>query len=137
MIEILLALVCYSGGRCEEPVLPMPHEAAVVAMCESGDTLRVGSLDWEAVNVNVDSTRDTGAFQINSYWVWSGEDRWFINRLAWELKMSPDTLLAAWPTAGDAPPAAQLKAFYLLWDEGRGSSHWAASQHCWGPLLER
>ncbi len=40
-------------------------------------------------------------------------------------------------TTGLPPPASlypydvQLEAFYKLWDEGRGASHWEPSRVCW------
>lgn len=42
----------------------------------------------------------------------------------------------SWVT-GLNPPAkihsleTQLEAFYELWDEGRGASHWQPSRYCW------
>ena len=82
LIEWVLALVCYAGAGCDEPTVTLSPAAASVAACESGDTVRLGTLDWDAVNVNADGTRDYGAFQFNDYWVWSDADRWFMNQLA-------------------------------------------------------
>jgi hypothetical protein len=136
LIEWALALVCYAGAGCEEPTVTLSPAAASVAACESGDTVRRGTLDWDAVNVNADGTRDYGAFQFNDHWVWSDADRWFMNQLAARLQMSPDTLLSAWPTAADAPPAVQVIAFEMLWNDGQGSFHWSASQKCWESLMK-
>lgn len=41
-----------------------------------------------------------------------------------------------WVTGLDAPAKhhsfdVQLEAFYTLWDEGRGASHWEPSRYCW------
>ena len=130
MIEIFFALLCM-GGVCHPEYMTLSREAAAVASCESGDTVTLGSLNWNAVNTNTDGTIDTGAFQFNGYWIWSSDDRWMMRRIAQRLAMSSDAVLSAWPRAGDAPPAVQIAAFEVVWDDGRGWRHWAASRPCW------
>ena len=135
MISILLGLVC-SLGMCHVEHIAITPEAAAVASCESGDTVTLGSLDWDAVNVNADRSIDTGAFQFNSYWIWSADDRWMMRPIARRLGMTSDAVLSAWPRAGDAPPAVQIAAFEVVWDEGRGWRHWAASRPCWEKWID-
>jgi hypothetical protein len=107
-----------------------------VASCESGDTVTLGSLDWSAVNVNVDGTTDYGAFQINDYWIWNADDRWMMRPIAQRLGMTSDAVLSLWPRPSDAPPAVQIAAFEVIWDEGRGWQHWAASRPCWEKWID-
>jgi hypothetical protein len=114
----------------------LSHEAAAVASCESGDTVTLGSLDWSAVNVNVDGTVDYGAFQINDYWIWNADDRWMMRPIAQRLGMTSDAVLSLWPRPSDAPPAVQLAAFEVIWDEGNGWQHWAASRPCWEKWID-
>lgn len=92
----------------------VPVEPAVIAItsCESGDGHNFGTISWDAVS----HTNDTGAFQFNDRtwrWLTGREDR-----------------------AKDAPQSIQLDAFYKLWNNGYGYTHWSASQRCWGQWLE-
>lgn len=135
MIEILLAIVCTLGGGCHADTITITNEAAAIAMCESGDTQTLGSLDWTATNVNGDGTIDRGAWQFNSYWIWNAQDRWVMRPFANSIGMSSDTLFAAWPTPNDAPPDVQYALFEYLWDSGYGWRHWSASRACWGQYM--
>jgi hypothetical protein len=91
-----------------------PVDTAVIAItsCESGDGHNFGTIKWDAVS----KTNDTGAFQFNDR-TW----RWLTNRN---------------DRAMDAPHSAQLMAFYKLWNDGYGHTHWSASQPCWSQWLE-
>lgn len=127
MIKLLLiaSLWCYNG-LCLSP------EATAVATCESGDTVTLGTMDWQAVNVNVDGTKDTGAFQFNSYWVWSSENRWAIIPVANNVyDISSRDFVRLYPDATKAPPSVQYEMFKNLWDNGYGWQHWSASKPCW------
>jgi hypothetical protein len=92
----------------------IPVETAVIAVssCESGDGHNFNTINWNAIS----KTNDTGAFQFNDRtwrWLTGREDR-----------------------AIDAPQSIQLEAFYKLWDNGYGYTHWSASQKCWSQWLE-
>jgi hypothetical protein len=138
MIEILLAIVCTIGGGCHADTITISKEAAAIAMCESGDTQTLGSVDWGAVNVNRDGSVDMGAFQFNSHWIWNPSDRWIMRPFANDvLGMSSDTLFHLWPTPNDAPPRVQVALFEYLWDGGRGWRHWAASRDCWDTYVNK
>jgi hypothetical protein len=134
LIELFLAYICTTSG-CYDDTIVMSPEATAIAMCESGDTQTLGSLDWNATNVNRDNTIDRGAFQFNGYWIWNPHDRWIMRPFANSIGMSSDALFHAWPTAGDAPPRVQVALFEYLWDNGRGWRHWAASRACWGKYI--
>lgn len=135
MISILLGLVC-SLGMCHVDTLQISPEAAAVASCESGDTVTLGSLDWDAVNVNIDGTTDGGAWQFNDYWIWNSDDRWMMRPIANAMHMTSDAMLMAWPRPELAPPAVQYHAFEVVWDEGRGWWHWSASRPCWEKWIQ-
>lgn len=82
------------------------YNATAVATCESGNTVTFGTHSWIARS----DTADGGAFQFNDItWQWLGYDS----------------------TADLAYPGIQIEAFITLWNDGRGSSHWSASQPCW------
>ena len=118
------------------PLPPITPEAQAIATCESGDTKTLGSANYTAVNVNVDGTIDTGAWQFNSYWVWSSTNRWTIITLANNVyDMSSTEFLRRYPTAADASPDVQYQMFIQLWDNGRGWQHWASSRPCWEQWL--
>lgn len=118
------------------PLPPITPEAQAIATCESGDTINLGTIDYTAVNVNRDGTIDTGAWQFNSYWVWSKQDRWAIIPLANNVyDMSSTEFLRRYPTAADAPPDVQYQMFIQLWDGGYGWRHWSASKPCWEQWL--
>lgn len=136
MIEIFFALICF-GGYCEPRYVEMSFEAAAIASCESGNTVTLGSVDWDATNVNVDGTVDSGAFQFNGYWIWNPHDRWMMRPFANSvLGMSSDTLFHLWAVAGDAPPEVQVALFEYVWDGGNGWRHWSASRPCWSKWME-
>lgn len=134
MIEILLGLVC-ALGVCHVEHIQISHEAAAVASCESGDTVTLGSLDWDSINVNVDGTIDQGAFQINSYWIWNAQDRWMMRPFANSIGLTSDQLFALYPNAIDAPPDIQVALFEYVWDDGYGWRHWSASRPCWSKWI--
>lgn len=135
MITIFLAILCSTTG-CHADTIQVSTPAAIVAMCESGDTVTVGSLDWQAVNVNADGTVDSGAWQFNNYWIWNADDRWIVRPFANQvLGMSSDTALHIWPTVRDMPPRVQYALFEYVWNNGRGWSHWSASRGCWGRYM--
>ncbi len=135
MIDILLGLVC-ALGMCHVEHIVITPEAAAVATCESGDTVTLGSLEWDAININVDGTVDGGAWQINDYWIWSSTDRWMMRPIAQRLGMTSDDVLTAWPRIEDAPPAVQYAAFEVIWNDGYGWQHWSASKPCWEQWLD-
>lgn len=125
--------LCTTDGECT--AVTMSPEAYAIAACESGDTETLGSLDWQAVNVNVDGTVDQGAFQFNSYWIWNPADLWIMEPIANRIGMSGKTFTTLWPTPNDAPPAIQLKVFDYVWNDGYGWQNWSASQPCWSQWL--
>lgn len=117
-------------------MIAISPEAKAIATCESGDTKTFGTIDYTAVNVNRDGTIDTGAWQFNSYWVWSADDRWAIIPLANGVyDISSTQFLRMYPTAADAPPSVQYAMFQQLWDGGYGWWHWSASKPCWDQWL--
>lgn len=132
---IIIWFIC-NFGECKTQTLTISPEAAAIAACESGDTVTLGSLDWNAINVNRNKTIDTGAFQFNSYWVWSGDDTWVIAPFASQYALSPSQFLMQYPTARDAPPNIQYAMFQYLWDNGYGWQHWSASRPCWSKWLK-
>ena len=87
----------------------LPLEAQVIAMCESGNTITLGTHDWSARSI----TSDGGAFQFND--------------ATWQWLMS-DTI---YTRADYAPPTIQYEAFQKLWQNGAGWQHWKSSKHCW------
>lgn len=135
MIEILLALVCYAGA-CHTDTLTISREAAAIASCESGDTVNLGSVDWNAVNINSDGTVDAGAWQFNNYWVWSATDRWAIIPVANNVyDISSAEFIKRYPTPLDAPPSVQYEMFKSLWNGGAGWRHWESSRSCWSQWM--
>jgi len=134
MISIFLELVC-SLSMCYTTHIDISNEAAVVAMCESGNTETLGSLNWNATNFNRDGTIDRGAWQFNSYWIWNPNDRWIMRPFANSIGMNSDDLFKKWPTPNDAPPAVQYALFQYIWNDGYGWRHWSASRDCWGQYL--
>jgi hypothetical protein len=134
MIELLLALIC-STGMCHTETITVTTEAAAIATCESGDTVALGSVDWNAVNVNVDGTTDGGAFQFNDYWIWNPADRWMMRSIARSMGLTSDQVFAWWPKAQYAPPDVQYHAFEVVWNDGWGWRHWSASRSCWEQWL--
>lgn len=113
----------------------MIPEAIVIAACESGNTQTLGTLNWQAVNTNVDGTVDGGAFQFNDYWIWNTSDRWVMRPVAKRLGITSDELFLQYPNAESAPPYVQYTAFLYLWDNGYGWRHWAASKSCWSQWM--
>lgn len=135
IITLFLAYICNTQG-CYDNTINMSFEAQVIAMCESGNTQTLGSLNWNAVNMNKDGTIDYGAFQFNNYWIWNSKDRWIMRPFANNrLLMSSDTLFHIWPTPKDAPPKVQVALFEYVWDDGKGWRHWSSSRSCWGKLI--
>ena len=130
MIATTLVWLCLQG-QCIE-VRP---EAVAVAMCESGDTVTLGTGSWTAYNDNTDGSTDGGAWQINDYWVWSTDDFWVIRPVAASLGMTPKEFLHRYPSPLAAPPAIQYLVFEYLWADGAGAWHWSASEHCWGEVV--
>jgi len=117
-------------------VITISPEATAIATCESGDTVTLGSIDYTAVNKNTDGTYDTGAWQFNSYWVWSKSDRWAIIPIANGVyDISSTEFLRKYPTAADAPPSVQYEMFKFLWNNGYGWRHWASSRKCWSQWM--
>lgn len=82
------------------------YNAIAVATCESGNTVTFGTHSWRARS----DTADGGAFQFND--------------ATWKL-------LGYAHTADRAHPGTQINAFITLWNDGRGSRNWSASQRCW------
>lgn len=79
-----------------------------IATCESGDGQ--GSYSLTAKNSRSSAS---GKYQaIRSTWEW----------------VMPDYP----PPASRWPESVQDRFFLLLWDDGRGASHWAPSRSCWG-----
>jgi len=130
----LRALVAEASQSPPEPVDPeptLPHDALVIAACESGARLsdgsaRLGTHRWEAVNGDRGGhpprSTASGAFQfLDGTWEWVWRD----------LLGEP----APTPRAKQASPSDQLRAFLALWDDRRGSSHWDASRSCWAGML--
>lgn len=79
--------------------------AAIVAQCESGNL---------ALAKNPNSTA-SGPWQfLDGTWEW---------------------VTGLEPPARKYPRHIQRQAFYKLWDEGRGASHWSPSEHCWGDKI--
>lgn len=86
--------------------------ASAIGWCESRD-------DYQAQNP-VSSA--SGRYQfIDGTWQWTWES---------VIGKEPPT-----PRAYQASQAQQDKAFYALWDEGRGARHWSPSQSCWKDML--
>jgi hypothetical protein len=136
MIEVILALACYAGGICKEQSITISRESAAIASCESGDTEKLGSIDWKNTNVNVDGTVDAGAWQFNNYWVWNPNDRWAIIPVANGVYgITSAQFIKQWPTPLDAPPSVQYAMFQSLWDDGYGWRHWKSSQPCWSKWM--
>lgn len=130
LLETTLLWLCLQG-KC----IQATPEAVAVAMCESGDTVTLGTGSWTITNDNLDGSTDGGAWQINDYWVWSTDDFWVIKPFAASLGMTPMEFLHRYPSPQVAPPAIQYKMFEYLWDDGRGAWHWSASEHCWGEVV--
>lgn len=135
MIEWILALVC-ATSMCHTESMMVSIEAAAIATCESGDQVTLGSVDWQAVNVNIDGTTDGGAFQFNDYWIWNPNDKWMMRPIARSMHLTSDQMLAWWPKAQLAPPDVQYHAFEVVWDDGWGWQHWNASRPCWEQWLK-
>jgi hypothetical protein len=123
---------CVSGICWVEEISP---EAQAIAACESGNTITLGSLNWAAINVNVDGTIDGGAFQFNNYWVWNSQDRWVMRPVAKRIGITSDALFLRYPSADVADPYVQYQTFIYLWDNGYGWQHWSASRPCWSKWL--
>lgn len=112
LASVLLDLYLRICGSQFCQVVPVGTEVLAIMTCESGDTATLGTHNWNAVS----RTNDTGAFQFNDVtwqWITQRTDR-----------------------AKDAPQTVQLAAFYKLWDNGYGYTHWASSQDCWSQWLE-
>lgn len=107
--SVYLSFVLCDFGYCKTIEVDVPVIA--ITTCESGDAHNFGTIDWNAVSV----TNDTGAFQFNdATWAWvTGRD----------------------DRAKDAPQAVQLEAFYTLWNDGYGWTHWNSSKACWQEWL--
>ena len=133
-MTIILWFIC-TFGDCRTETITLSPEAVAIAACESGDTVTFGSMNWNAINVNHNKTIDTGAFQFNSYWVWSKDDTWVINPVASQYSMTASQFIALYPTARDAPPNVQYAMFQHLWNNGYGWQHWSASRPCWSKWL--
>jgi len=134
MLTVLLWM-CIEG-KCNWVNESLSQESAVIAMCESGDTKNIGSVDWHAVNINRDGTIDQGAWQFNSYWVWNTKDRWLINPIAKKIGLTGNQFFKMYPTPNDAPPLVQYEVFNYMWDNGFGWEHWASSKSCWGKWMK-
>ena len=132
MISLLVTFILYcTPTGCEK--VQLPPEALAIMACESGDTQTLGSYSWDAVNVNVDGTRDGGAFQFNGYWVWNPNDGWLL-RQAFGADWTSVT--DQYPSADKAPAHLQYQVFNTLWDDGYGWSHWASSRPCWSKWMK-
>ena len=133
LATILLYISC-QAGVCH--FIEVSPEAAAIAACESGDTVTLGSVDWNAVGYNGKWSTDGGAWKINDYWVWSSKDRWAIIPVANNVfDMSSTEFLRRWPSAEAAPPYVQYEMFKYLWNDGYGWRNWSASQPCWSQWL--
>jgi hypothetical protein len=130
MLKLLMIITLACTMECT--TIEVSPEAAAIAACESGDTETLGSVDWRAVNVNTNGTVDTGAFQFNSYWMWNIKEPWMLKRafgeqwheVAWQYR-----------AASAAPEHIQYEMFNAAWDNGKGWTHWKASQPCWSKWL--
>lgn len=111
-------------------------EEKAIAACESGDTQSLGSVNWDAVNINKDGTIDTGAFQFNSYWVWNQNDTWIMKNVIAQTNLSTKQFFKMYRHAKNAPPSIQRLTFMTLWNNGYGWQHWSASKQCWSKWLE-
>lgn len=116
-------------------VPPMTTEMKAIAACESGDTININSVDWNAVNINDDGTIDSGAFQFNSYWVWNSSNTWIMRHVISDLGMDKRSFFKEYPTARHAPPSIQIMVFNYLWDNGAGWKNWNASKNCWSKWM--
>lgn len=131
MISILITFILYcTPTECKK--VQLAPEALAIMTCESGDTQRLGSYNWNAVNVNVDGTRDGGAFQFNDYWVWNSNDGWLL-RQAFGADWASVT--EQYSSADKAPAYLQYQAFRTLWDNGYGWRHWESSRSCWSKWM--
>lgn len=114
LVLLLSSTVAPGAGTWEAPVEePLSGIALAVADCESGEILAdgtaiEGSYDIYAKNP---TSSASGAFQfIDSTWEW---------------------VTGLEPPARAYPLEVQEQAFWTLWDDGRGASHWAPSRYCW------
>ena len=136
LIELLISYYCLASGSCVSHSIKVTPEAAAVAACESGDTVTLGSVDWDAVGYNGTWSTDGGAWQFNSYWIWNPDLRWAIIPVANnQLGITSTYFLSQWPTAQSAPPYVQYEMFKYVWNDGYGWRNWSASQKCWSQWL--
>jgi hypothetical protein len=135
LIKLLISYYCFTGGICVTHTIEVIPEAVAVASCESGDTVTLGSVDWDAVGYNGTWSRDGGAWQFNDYWVWNPTNRWAINPVAKKIAMSGDDFVERWSSAESAPPYVQYEMFKFLWNDGYGWQNWSASKPCWDKWL--
>lgn len=110
MVEILIYLAC-SLGHCVPTPLTVTPEALAIAACESGDTVTLGSLSFNARNRR---TGDGGAWQFN--------DKTYL----W---------MNGYTNAEVDSPKNQYDSFVWLWRDGAGWRHWRSSKACWDKWL--
>lgn len=136
LFELLISIVCITGDNCTSNTISVSREAAAVAACESGDTVTLGSVDWDAVGYNGAWSTDGGAWQFNDYWIWNPDERWAIIPVANnQLGITSTYFLQQYPTAQSAPPHVQYEMFKFVWNDGYGYRNWSASQKCWSKWL--
>jgi len=129
---ILLYITC-QGNICH--VIDVTPEAAAVAACESGDTVTLGSVKWNAIGYNGTWSTDGGAWQFNSYWIWNPSNLWALNQVAPQFGMTGAELAELYPSAAVAPAHVQYTLFEIIWNDGYGWRNWSASQPCWSQWL--
>lgn len=122
--------MCYTESVTISP------EAIAIATCESGDTMTLGTANWNAIHKNANGTIDSGAWQFNDYWIWSSDDTWAVRPIAKLFDESSQSFLRKYPNAADAPPIVQYEMFRYVWDNGYGWEHWAASKPCWSQWMK-
>lgn len=130
MITLMFLIALCSNEYC----INVSEVAAIVAMCESGDQEHIGTVDFDAININTDNTTDHGAWQLNSYWIWNKNDMWILNRVAKALRYSSNDFIRRFPTATDASPYIQYEAFKQLYNL-QGLKPWQASKSCWNRFI--
>lgn len=135
LFELLVSFICFTGGSCVSHTITVTREATAVAACESGDTVTLGSVKWNAVGYNGTWSTDGGAWQFNDYWVWNTNKTWAIDKVAPRLGLTTDEFVVKYPTAQSAPPYVQYEMFKFLWNDGYGYRNWSASQKCWSKWL--
>lgn len=135
LVELLISFICTTGGNCVSHTITVTREATAVAACESGDTVTLGSVNWDAVGYNGTWSTDGGAWQFNDYWIWNPDMTWAIDKVAPKLGLTTNEFIERYPTAQSAPPHVQYEMFKLIWDDGYGYQNWSASQKCWSKWL--